>query len=133
MHPCTDTIRTVLFVGALSLIPACGGGSSSPTSPSSGTGPVGATVTITSAGVSPKSVTINVGEVVTFVNNDSRLHEIDSDPHPAHTDCPPINAVGNLSAGQSRNTGNFTSSRSCGYHDHNDASNTALQGTITIR
>ena len=36
-----------------------------------------------------------------FVNNDSRSHEMFSDPHPEHTDCPEINQVGFLSPGQS--------------------------------
>jgi len=85
------TIRSAVIVAALGL-PACSG-SGSTMSPSQGNGPVGAIVTITSSGVSPKAVTVNVGEVVTFVNNDTRSHDMESDPHPAHTDCPPINAV----------------------------------------
>ena len=124
-------VRTV-FVGSLFLLPACGSGDS-PTAPSPGTGPVGATITITSNGVSPKTVTVASGSVVTFVNNDNRSHEMASDPHPAHGDCPPINAIGTLSAGQTRNTGNLTTMRTCGFHDHNDSTNAALQGTITIR
>jgi plastocyanin len=125
------TIRSAIIVAALCL-PACSGGGST-MSPSPGNGPVGAIVTITSSGVSPKAVTVNVGEVVTFVNNDTRSHDIESDPHPAHTDCPPINAVTTLAAGQSRNTGNLTTARTCGYHDHSDSGNVSLQGTITIR
>jgi plastocyanin len=125
-------IRLAVIVGALCL-PACGGGGGSTMSPSPGNGPVGATVTITSSGVTPKAVTVNVGEVVTFVNNDTRSHDMESDPHPAHTDCPPINAIATLAPGQSRNTGNLTTARTCGYHDHSDAGNVSLQGTITIR
>jgi plastocyanin len=125
------TIRSAIMVAALCL-PACSGGGST-MSPSPGNGPVGAIVTITSSGVSPKAVTVNVGEVVTFVNNDTRSHDMESDPHPAHTDCPPINAVAMLAAGQSRNTGNLTAARTCGYHDHSDSGNVSLQGTITIR
>jgi hypothetical protein len=30
-----------------------------------------------------------------------------SDPHPFHTDCPEINEVGFLTAGQSKRTGNL--------------------------
>lgn len=116
------------------VLPLAGcGGHDSPTSPSPGTGAVGATVTITSTGVSQKAVTINSGEVVMFVNNDSQSHQIASDPHPSHTDCPAINALDVLAAGASRNTGNLTTVRTCGYHDHINPANTALQGTITIR
>jgi len=45
-------------------------------------------VTITSSGVSPRSLTVTPGTQVTFVNNDSRSHNIASNPHPEHTDCP---------------------------------------------
>ena len=118
---------------------ACGGGSStspSPTpSPVSGSpGPSGATITIgTNSAVSPSTVTINAGESVTFINNDSRSHEIASDPHPAHTDCPQMNALGVLSPGQTKNTNAFPTPRTCGFHDHGNPFNTALQGQVIIR
>jgi len=102
-------------------------------SPSSGSGPVGATVTIGSDGsVSPKSVTIAPGQVVAFVNKDSHEHLMFSNPHPVHTDCRAVNAVGKLLPGQTRNTGNFESVRACGFHDHGDAGNAALHGSITV-
>jgi hypothetical protein len=56
-----------------------------------------------------------------------------SNPHPEHTDCPEINQVGFLQPGQSRQTGNLNTARTCGFHDHNQDSNTALQGTIRIQ
>ena len=69
-----------------------------------------------------------------FVNNDSRDHQIASDPHPEHTDCPEINQVGVLNPGQSRQTGNMTTNRPfCGYHDHDAPTVVGLQGTITIQ
>src|SRR3982750_4552313 len=86
-----------LALGILAIAFACGG--SSPSSPS-GTGVTvisrdggtggqsAATVIITSAGVSPSAVTIAVGQTVTFTNNDSRSHEIASDPPPQHGPCP---------------------------------------------
>jgi len=117
----------------LSLMTACGGSSSTMTNPSPGTGPVGATVTITASGVSPKAVTINAGEVVMFVNSDTRNHQMDSTRTPITRDCPGINPVDVLAAGQSRNTADLTTSRTCGYHDHGDSSNANLMGTITIR
>ena len=57
------------------------------------------TITITAAGVSPKEIQVAVGGRVTFVNNDNAFHEMTSDPHPIHTDCPEINAVGALGTG----------------------------------
>src|SRR3954467_5252918 len=131
-------------VGGLVGIAACGG--SSPTSPSGGGGgsvvvkstgsvaAVGATITIgANSAVSPSQVTIAVGQSVTFVNSDSRSHDMESDPHPAHTSCPSIANVGLLQPGQSKTTFGFGNSGSCGYHDHNDSGNTALMGRIVVQ
>jgi plastocyanin len=117
---------------------ACGGGSSSPSTPSTpvptATPPAGGAATITIAGgvASPKQVEINVGQRVAFVNNDTVAHEIASNPHPVHTDCPPINEVGGLAPATARLTGAFTIARTCGYHDHGMPDNASLQGTIII-
>ena len=132
--------RLSLFAGACALalvLSSCGGGNDNPAGPSGGGGGGGgaggaATITITSAGVSPKAVTVAAGSRVTFVNNDSRPHDMNSNPHPEHTDCPEIN-VGFISAGASGTTQNLTRVRTCGYHDHNQPDVTALQGTITIQ
>jgi hypothetical protein len=50
-----------------------------------------------------------------------------------HTDCPPINALGTIGAGQTKSTDAFTTARACGFHDHLQPTNAAFQGTITIR
>ena len=103
------------------------------TAPSSGSGPVGATLTIGADGaIAPKAVTIRPGQVVTFVNNDSKDHSMFSNPHPAHTDCREINAVGKVAPGDSRNTANFADVETCGFHDHDDADNAALHGSIAV-
>jgi plastocyanin len=133
-----------LSVAALVITAACGG--SSPTSPSGGggssvvvkssgsVGAVGATITIGANGaVSPTQVTVAVGQSVTFVNNDSRSHDMESDPHPAHTACPSIANVGLLGANQSKTTFGFANSGTCGYHDHNDSGNSNLQGRIVVQ
>jgi plastocyanin len=83
--------------------------------------------------VSPRDVTVAAGSRVTFVNNDSRAHDMASDPHPEHSACPALNDVGFLQAGQSRQTGNLNTPRRCGFHDHSQSSNTSLQGSITIQ
>lgn len=115
---------------------ACGG-SSSPTAPDgggggSGTGTVGATLTISSSGISPKTADISVGQSVMLVNNDSKAHEISSNPHPVHTDCPALN-FGTLSPGQSKTSNALTTARTCGYHDHLDPENSTWQGQVTVR
>jgi plastocyanin len=132
-------------LGALLLAAAAcgGGGGSSPSTPSTPSTPAptaspvaadpSTTITITSAGVSPKQIQVAVGGRVTFVNNDTAFHEMASDPHPIHTDCPEINQVGALSPGTSRQTAAFTRARTCGFHDHGQENNTSLQGQIVIR
>ena len=119
---------------------ACGdgdgdGGGTTPTTPSGGSpGPSGATITVSASGaVSPSSVTISVGQSVTFVNSDTRSHELASDPHPSHVNCPSINALGTLAANQTRLTNSFGAAGTCGFHDHNDPDNNSLKGTISIR
>lgn len=134
-------VAATFFVVLLALVlPACGG-DDNPTAPSGGGGggggggtggTVGATITITASGVSPKEVTVAPGSRVTFVNNDTRPHDMASDPHPAHTDCPAV-SVGFLQAGQSGTTQNLNTVRACGFHDHNQDANTSLQGTIRIQ
>jgi plastocyanin len=133
--------RVLGAVVAASLGPlmfACGGSSDSttPTSPTGActTGPNTTTIVITSAGaVCPANITVARGAQVTFTNNDKIGHDMFSDPHPDHNDCPEINQVGHLEPGQSRQTGNLVIARVCGYHDHVLFTNTALQGKITIQ
>ena len=91
------------------------------------------TITIANNAVSPKNITVTRGSQVTFVNNDNQPHDMESDPHPVHTDCPEINQVGLLSPGQSRRTGTLNIARTCEYHDHNRDMVESLQGTITIQ
>jgi plastocyanin len=123
----------------MALASACGGNDTAPSPPATTTtttigsgGGGGSTITITSSGVSPKALTVARGTQVTFTNNNSVSHDMQSNPHPQHTDCPDI-AGGFLSPGQSRTTGPLNTPRTCGYHDHNRNTDTTLQGTITIQ
>jgi plastocyanin len=111
-------VRYLLACAALAALTACGGGS--PSAPSPGTGTTGGTVTISPSGVSPAQLTVSQGSRVRFVNNDTRAHNMTSDPHPEHNDCPELNTVGLLQPGQSRETGNLVTIRTCGFHDHDD-------------
>jgi hypothetical protein len=120
------------FAGLAALaFSACGSGSG-PAAPS----PPATTyqITISAQGaVSPVELSVPLGARVLFVNNHSRRHDMSSDPHPDHDDCPPINLVGLLMPGQSRETGNLTIARTCGFHDHEDPGNNALRGRVIIR
>jgi len=112
----------------------CGDDSSdTPTSPSGGGGSTNTTtITLTSSGASPRDITVALGSRVTFVNNDSTPHDMDSNPHPEHTDCPPLN-IGFIAPGASGVSQNLTTARVCGFHDHNQPTNTNFQGTIRIQ
>jgi plastocyanin len=139
MGACAKATYGFAVTGALAfVIAACGGGSTSSgaTSPSptpGGGGTSTPTVTIANNAVSPKNITVTRGSQVTFLNNDNQAHDMESDPHPIHTDCPEINQVGFLNAGQSRRTGTLNIARTCGYHDHNRDMVDSLQGTIVIQ
>jgi plastocyanin len=116
------------------MIVGCGNGSSnaSPTPAPTPAPTTTLTITITSNGASPKTLTVAAGSQVTFVNNDSIEHQMYSDPHPEHTDCPELDSVGFLAPGQSRQTENLNIVRTCGFHDHIHFENKSLLGSITI-
>jgi hypothetical protein len=122
----------VLVTGGILLLVGCGS-TPAPAGPSPGTGGnSGITITITSSGVSPKQLTVSPGTRVLFANNDTRSREMNSDPHPEHTDCPEINNVGFISPGQIKETGNLNVIRTCGYHDHGNPEDARFQGRIVI-
>ena len=56
-----------------------------------------------------------------------------SDFHPDHQECPAINQAGLLSPGQSRETGNLVTVRTCGFHDHDNPTDLRLPGRIVIK
>ena len=133
MDRLTGWIASVALAGVA--LASCGGGS--PSSPSGSSGSGGGsnsaiTITISSSGVSPKQLSVSQGTRVLFVNNDSRTREMDSDPHPEHTDCPEINNIGFISPGQTKETGNLNTVRTCGYHDHGNPDDARFKGSIVI-
>ena len=83
--------------------------------------------------MTPLDITIDVGQRVTFVNNDLRAHDVVGGVDPAHPECPEILQAGFLSAGQRRDTGVFTAARTCNYHDHTALSVAAFAGRIIIK
>ena len=132
-------IWTLAAVVSVAMAAACGSDDPNPGGPSGGGGGGGGgtpstTITITSTGVSPRALTVARGTQVTFVNNDTRQHEMASNPHPTHGSCPEIeNGVGFIQPGQSKQTGNLNTVGTCGYHDHQRDVDTSLQGTITVQ
>jgi plastocyanin len=122
---------------ALAAMAAACGGSSSPSNPtpSGGCTPSASanTLVIQNNTICPAALTVARGTQITILNSDSRTHEMDSDPHPEHTDCPELNQIGFLNPGQSRQSGNLNTARKCGMHDHASPDTASLRATITIQ
>ncbi|MEX2273313.1 MAG: hypothetical protein WD690_17715 [Vicinamibacterales bacterium] len=108
------------------------GGYSDPPGPPAGPGGSTTTITIRSTGADPRNVTVALGTRIRWTNSDTRAHEMASDPHPEHDICPDLNA-GTIPPGQSRESQNLVTARTCGFHDHLFPEQTNLTGTITIR
>jgi plastocyanin len=139
VHRSNRTLSLAIAAILGASIAACGGGGNgNPTSPpppvSGSPGPSGATITIAANGsISPSTVTITTGQSVTFVNSGTQSHDMRSDPHPVHTDCPQMNAVGRLNGGQTKGTNAFPTARTCGFHDHDRPDTAGLIGRIIIQ
>lgn len=119
-----------------------GGGADAPTAPTSNpaTTPPATTppppttvVTVSPTGVSPAVITVPVGAQVTFTNTDTRPHDFSGGPDPSTPECPEIDVAGFVVPGQSRQTGVFTTARTCRYHDHAYLGVAAFQGRIVIQ
>ena len=94
--------------------------------------PSSVTVTITSTGVTPNDFAVAAGGTITWVNSDATVHDLSSDPHPQHTDCPPLN-TGDINPGQRRTTGALPTARVCRFHDHLNPGAASLMGRVTIQ
>ncbi len=104
----------------------------SPTASVSVTAPsnavMAATITYNDSGFTPATTTVKSGDAVKFTNASSSEIQVDSNPHPVHTDDTDLN-VGAIEPGQSK-TVTLTKKGSFGFHNHLDASNMA---NITIQ
>ena len=82
-----------------------------------------ATINYTNNGFSPSLTTVKSGDVVAVTNSSSSDLQMQSDPHPTHTDDTDLN-VGLVSAG---GTKNFTATKigTFGFHNHLNPSDTA--------
>lgn len=85
-------------------------------------------ITLTSQGYNPATVTIKPGTKVVWTNKSGNEATVNSDPHPFHTDYPPLN-LGNFKDGDKLElvfdkTGTFK------YHNH---FNSSERGTIIVQ
>ncbi|HEX3645502.1 MAG TPA: hypothetical protein VHT95_07830 [Vicinamibacterales bacterium] len=120
----------------LAMVVGCGGSSSpASTGPTSGCIPStnANTLVIQNNTICPAALTVALGTQITVLNSDSIVHQINSDPHPEHTDCPELNQIGFLNPGQSRQSGNLNIARKCGMHDHLAPDTASLKATVTIQ
>lgn len=88
----------------------------------------GKTISLSSHGFSPASLTIKVGEKVTWTNEDNGPSTVNSDPHPAHTNYPPLN-LGKFNDGEELSL-TFDKPGTYGYHNH---LNPSQKGTIIVQ
>jgi hypothetical protein len=128
-------VSLVAVAGGMAVVFSCGGSSSPSTGPSGTCTPSSnpATLVIQNNTICPSTLTVSRGTQLTILNSDSRTHEMNSDPHPEHTDCPELNSIGFLNTGQSRQSGNLNTARRCGLHDHGAPDVASLKASITIQ
>lgn len=84
-------------------------------------------VTIQSSGFLPKNITIKTEESVTWVNQDTADHTVNSTPHPIHTDYSSLN-LGVIKPGESKSL-TFPKVGTYKYHNH---LNPSLTGSVTV-
>ena len=85
-------------------------------------------VTITASGFAPQTITVKVGDSVTWMNSDTENHTVHSAPHPVHTAYPPLN-LGVIKNGESKSL-TFPTAGTYKYHDH---LNPSLIGSVTVQ
>ncbi len=85
-------------------------------------------VKITSSGFSPQNITIAAGQTVTWINDDSESHQVNSAVHPTHQVYLPLNTVGLLQSGEKKSL-SFPETGTYKYHDH---LNPSLTGSVTV-
>ena len=86
------------------------------------------TITLTSAGFSPQSLTVKAGTSITWINKGGVDAIVNSSPHPSHTDYPPLN-LGIFPDGGTLSL-NFDKTGTYKYHNHLNPSQT---GTIIVQ
>jgi plastocyanin len=88
-------------------------------------------VRIGPSGFDPTELRPSLGMCVAFVNQDTVPHDIRSDPHPAHSNCPSMN-VGLVPSGTARVSLAMTTWGTCGYHDERAPDDERFKGRFVI-
>lgn len=86
------------------------------------------TVEINTSGFSPAKITIKASGKVTWVNNDTQNHQVNSAIHPTHLLYPPLNTIGLLKPAEKKSL-IFPDKGTYRYHDH---LNPSLTGSVVV-
>ena len=86
-------------------------------------------ISYTSSGFSPSSLTVSVGDTVTFTNNSNGQMWVASNPHPIHTDLSGFDSRKGVSNGETYEF-TFNTAGSHSYHNHLGTNN---GGTIIVK
>lgn len=103
--------------------------------PTQATRPVQSTtypLTINPEGITPKELTIAIGDTVEFRNSDVKPHWPASNPHPTHTDYPEFDPKAAIEPGGIWSF-KFTKAGTWKFHDHLNGRNTKFQGTVIVK
>lgn len=116
--------------------PPAGGGAGGGAAPSGGGGGGGSTtatarMTLSSTGANPTSFVLAAGSTLEILNTDAAAHEMSSDPHPSHTNCPQLNG-GSVAPGGSVILQVGETAMSCGMHDQLNPQDTRFRATVQI-
>ena len=118
---------------ALLMMLASSCASESPTAPSpTAVHTLPSTIMIAEGEVFPAELTIAVGQQVAFMNHDRTSYTIAGGRGASELDCPEINAVGVLAAGDSKTTAAFTTAKTCDFQaSHGESA--LVTGRIVVR
>ena len=97
-----------------------------------GSGSSGINVDITATGLSLVNARVNPGDGVTFVNKDSRPHQIASAPTASYATCPELNLGAPIAPGSSASVYMAAATETCAFNDKLDPANASYQGTIAV-
>lgn len=89
-------------------------------------------VSITSSGVVPVVLHRDYPVTVTFTNNDTVSHKLESAPDLGWDDCPEMRNLGTLKPGQQLLVGFSEKDAVCAYHEASQPGNVAFQGYVAI-